>query len=82
MSTKGKIKRYILKNFLFTDDQDAIKDDESFLQQDIIDSTGILEVISFLEDEFGISVDDEEMIPENLDSIDNLVTFVTSKSKN
>ena len=46
----------------------------------IIDSTGILEVIFFLEENFGIKVEDEEMVPENLDSIDNLVAFVARKA--
>lgn len=80
MSAKEKIKNYILENYLFTDDQDALKDEDSFLQQGIIDSTGILEVIFFLEEEFGVSVADEEMVPENLDSVNNLVKFIESKS--
>lgn len=80
MSAKEKVKNYILENYLFTDDQDALKDGDSFLEQGIIDSTGILEVIFFLEEEFGISVDDEEMVPENLDSVNNLVKFIEAKS--
>lgn len=80
MSAKEKVKNYILENYLFTDDQNALKDDDSFLQQGIIDSTGILEVIYFLEDEFGIAVADEEMVPENLDSVNNLVKFIASKN--
>ncbi len=80
MSTKEKLKNYILENFLFTDDQSALNDDDSFLEQGIIDSTGILEVVFFIDEEFGVSVEDEEMIPEHLDSINNLVKFVTRKS--
>ncbi|AUM13610.1 acyl carrier protein [Ketobacter alkanivorans] len=80
MSAKEKVKNYILENYLFTDDQDALKDGDSFLEQGIIDSTGILEVIFFLEEEFGISVADEEMVPENLDSVNNLVKFIEAKS--
>jgi acyl carrier protein len=79
MSVKEKIKSYILENYLFTDDDNALKDGDSFLEQGIIDSTGILEVIFFLEEEFRISVEDDEMIAENLDSINNLVAFVASK---
>ena len=79
MSAKAKIKNYILENYLFTDDQNALNDGDSFLQQGIIDSTGILEVIFFLEEEFGVKVADEEMIPENLDSVNNLVAFVERK---
>lgn len=79
MTSKVKIKSFILENYLFTDDQEALNDADSFLQQGIIDSTGILEVIFFLEEEFGISVADEEMIPENLDSVENLAKFVEAK---
>lgn len=79
MSARAKIKNYILENYLFTDDQNALNDGDSFLQQGIIDSTGILEVIFFLEEEFGVKVADEEMIPENLDSVNNLVAFVERK---
>lgn len=80
MSSKDKVKNYILENYLFTDDQSALNDGDSFLEQGIIDSTGILEVIFFLEEEFGISVADEEMVPENLDSVNNLVKFIETKS--
>ena len=80
MSAKEKVRNYILENYLFTDDQSALKDGDSFLQQGIIDSTGILEVIYFLEDEFGITVPEEEMVPENLDSVNNLVKFIASKN--
>lgn len=80
MPSKAKIKNFILENYLFTDDQAAINDNDSFLEQGIIDSTGILEVIFFLEEEFGIEVADEEMVPENLDSVGNLARFVRSKT--
>lgn len=80
MSAKEKVRNYILENYLFTDDQSALKDEDSFLQQGIIDSTGILEVIYFLEDEFGITVPEEEMVPDNLDSVNNLVKFIASKT--
>ncbi len=79
MLIEGKIREYILENYLFTDDQNALKNDDSFLDQGIIDSTGIMEVIFFIEEEYKISVDDEEMVPENLDSIDNLITFINKK---
>lgn len=79
MSIEQKIRDYILENYLFTDDQNALLSNDSFLDKGIIDSTGILEVIYFLEDEFEIKVEDEEMIPENLDSVNNIVTFVEKK---
>ncbi len=75
---KDKIRQFIVENFLFGDGN-GLKDDTSFLDQGIIDSTGILELVSFLEEEFSISVEDEELIPENLDSIMNVVAYLERK---
>ena len=80
MSVEDKVRNYILENYLFTDDQSELNNEDSFLEKGIIDSTGILEIIFFLEEEFGISVDDEEMIPENLDSVNNIIKYINSKS--
>jgi acyl carrier protein len=79
MSVEQKIRDYVLENYLFTDDPSALSNDDSFMEKGIIDSTGIMEVIFFMEDEFGISVEDEEMVPENLDSVNNLVAFIERK---
>ena len=79
MSVKEKVRNYILENCLFTDDQSMLVNDESFLEKGILDSTGVLEIIVFLEDEYGITIEDEEMIPENLDSVSNIVKFVGTK---
>jgi len=79
MSTKEKIRNYVLENYLFSTDPSALSDNDSFLDKGIIDSTGILEVIYFLEDEFGIKVEDDEMVPENLDSVNNLVAYIEKK---
>ena len=79
MSTETKLRRYILENFLFTEDEEALSNSDSFLDRGIVDSTGIMEVIFFVEEEFGFNVEDEEMVPENLDSIDALVAFVGRK---
>jgi acyl carrier protein len=79
MSIEKKVRGYILENYLFTDDQSVLSSEESFLDKGVIDSTGILEVISFLEGEFGIKVEDDEMMPENLDSVKNIVLFVNAK---
>jgi len=75
---KNKIKSFIIENFLFGN-ANGLNDDTSFLEEGIIDSTGVLELITFLEDEFSITVDDEELIPENLDSINNVTVFVEKK---
>lgn len=82
MSAEKKIRSYILENFLFTNDDKALANNDSFLEKGIIDSTGIMEVIYFIEEHFGIKVDDQEMVPENLDSVSNLVAFVGRKGGN
>ena len=79
MSIEQKVKEFILDNFLFTDDNSALANEDSFLDKGIIDSTGIMEVIMFIEEQFGISVSDEEMIPDNLDSIKNIVRYINEK---
>ena len=79
MSVENRIRNYILENYLFTDDQGMLGSDDSFLQKNILDSTGMLEVIYFLEDEFAIKVQDEEMVPENLDSVNRIVAFLERK---
>jgi acyl carrier protein len=76
---KNTIRQYILSNLLFTDDESVLQDNESFLDGGIIDSTGVMEIILFIEDTFDIKVNDDEMLPANLDSVDNLVAFITRK---
>jgi acyl carrier protein len=78
MSIESKIRAYIAENFLFGQTNE-LGVNESFLDKGIIDSTGILEIIMFLEEQFGIKVADSEMLPENLDSIANIVAYVTRK---
>ncbi len=80
MSAEAKIRNYILENYLFTDDQSALISDDSFMDKGILDSTGILEIIFFLEEDFDISIEDEEMIPDNLDSVNNILAFINRKS--
>lgn len=79
MSVEATLRTFILENYLFTDDESALNNNDSFLNKGIIDSTGILEVIFFIEENFGIKVADEEMVPENLDSITNLTAFIARK---
>jgi acyl carrier protein len=79
MQVKEKVRQFILKNYLFSSDESSLKDEVSLMQAGIIDSTGVLELIMFLEEQFGIKVADEEMTPENLDSVDRIVAFVGRK---
>jgi len=73
------IRGYILENFLFTDDASALDPDASLLDNGIVDSTGMMEIITFLEADLGVKVADEDMTPENLDSVNRLVRYVLSK---
>ena len=79
-TTKEKIRAFVIENFLFGEETD-LKDDTSFLEEGIIDSTGVLELIEYLEEEFDIQIDDEDLIPENLDSLNNLEQFIAKLLK-
>jgi acyl carrier protein len=73
------IREFVITNFLFGQDAGRLTDTESFLEGGIIDSTGVLELVAFLEQEFGIAVGDRELLPENLDSVQNAASFVARK---
>ena len=77
---KGKIREFITETFLIGDESENFNDSDSFMATGIIDSTGVLEVTTFLESEFEITIEDEDMTPANLDSVNNLVDFVTRKA--
>jgi acyl carrier protein len=79
MSAEPLVRQFLLNNYLFTDREDALGNDDSLLQKGIVDSTGMMELIAFLEDQFGIRIDDAEMVPENLDSVNNIVAFLNRK---
>jgi acyl carrier protein len=72
------IRTFIVDNFLFGR-QNGLTDNESLLEQGVIDSIGLLELISFLQKQYGIKVADEDLIPANLDSIDRIAGFVQRK---
>ena len=74
------VRQFIVDNFLFGTDSPGLKNTTSFLESGTIDSTGILELIQFVETAFGIRVDDMEMVPEYLDSLDNIARFVERKA--
>lgn len=76
---RDQIRAYIINNFLFDSEESTLENDASFLEQGIIDSTGVLELVEWLEDTFAIKVEDEELLPDNLDSVDQLVQFVARK---
>jgi acyl carrier protein len=74
-----EIRRFIGENFLYREDVEALSDEASLLEAGVIDSTGVLELIGFLETRFGIEVADEEMLPQNLDSIRAISAYVQRK---
>ena len=78
-SIRQTLRSFILENYLFTDDQSALADDTSFLDNGVLDSMGILELIDYLDESFAIKVEGDELIPDNLDSINNLMTFIAAK---
>ncbi|MEJ2545556.1 MAG: acyl carrier protein [Calditrichaceae bacterium] len=79
--TNKQLRDYIVENFLFGDTDTEFSDSDSFMEKGIIDSTGILEVITYIEENFNIKIEDDELVPENLDSISNIVNFIDRKVK-
>jgi acyl carrier protein len=77
---KTKVKQFVVDNFLMGDASSMLGDKESFMETGTIDSTGVLEVVTFLEEEFKLKVNDADLLPENMDSIDNIVRYVERKN--
>ena len=73
------IRAFIIDNFLFGQADDTLRNDDSFLATGIIDSTGVLELVSFIEKRYGISISNDELIPDNLDSVNKVSSFVGRK---
>ena len=78
--TASSLRQFIRDNFLFGQDL-TFADQDSLLDLGIVDSTGVLELVTFLEDQYQISVEDSELVPENLDSIANLTRFIAEKQR-
>ena len=79
METREILRQFIIENFLFGNKDAPLDDGESFLESGIVDSTGILEVVGFLEDKFEFEVTDEDLVPDNFDSIDKLIAYIEKK---
>jgi acyl carrier protein len=80
MSIQQDIREYIVDTFLFGEDG-GLQDDSSFLEEGIVDSTGIMQLVSFLQEQYRITIEDEELIPDNLDSIRKVMAFVAAKKQ-
>lgn len=76
---KSQVRQYILDNFLMGGDPGRVTDSTSFIEKGIIDSTGVLELVSFIQETYQIHVDDMEMTPENLDSLEKIENYVRGK---
>ncbi len=80
MQLKLEVRSFIVENFLYGVDDGGLQDEVSLLANGLIDSTGVLELVSFVEKKYGIAVNDEELIPDNFDTVDNLSNFVMRKT--
>ena len=79
---KNGVKQFIIDNFLFGSIDNSFHDDDSFMENGIIDSTGILELVEYIEHQYNIKIKDEELIPENLDTLNNVSNFIIRKMIN
>lgn len=77
--TKALVRKFIVENLFMGANAMEFSDSDSFLERHIIDSTGFLELVTFIEDTFGFRVEDNEMVPECLDSLDNIQAYVARK---
>ncbi len=77
---KKQIREFIETSFLFREGRETLADDQSLLGEGLIDSTGILELVSYLETGLGVVVEDHEIVPENLDSISKIAAYVAAKT--
>ena len=78
---KSKVREYIMQNILLGQQVDGFTEEASFLKLGILDSTAVLEVIGFIEDTFGVKVEENDMVPENLDSLMAIDAFVVRKKR-
>ena len=76
-----ELRQYVIDNFLFGQGGSELKNGDSFMERGIVDSTGVLELVAFLEEQFQVKVEDEDLIPANLDSINNLLLYLKKKQQ-
>lgn len=78
-AVQAEVRKFIVENFLFGRDDFQLSDHDSFLDKGVIDSVGMVELVAFLQQRFGVRIADGEFVPENLDSIGNIVRFLDTK---
>jgi len=76
---KTAVRQFVQDNFIMGSNGPVFGDADSFMEHHIVDSTGFLELVTYLEEHYGFQVEDEEMVPENLDSLDSIAAYVMSK---
>lgn len=76
-----EIRQFIIDNCLFGEDDGNLSDDDSFMEQGIVDSTGVLELVAFIEGKYGFKMKNDELVPENLDSINKLIRFIRRRTQ-
>jgi acyl carrier protein len=79
MSLKDELRQFIAESFMYGKPYEGFADDDSFLERGIIDSTGVMEIVAFLENRYAIKLLDQDLIPENLDSVNRLARFVETR---
>jgi acyl carrier protein len=79
MNVKQQIRSYVAESLFFSSDDYDLDDDMSFLDEGVVDSTGVVELVLFVEENFDIEVDDDEIVPDNFDSVNNLVAYIERK---
>ena len=77
---KDAVKAFVIENFLFGDTSNPLADSDSLIENGIIDSTGVLELVAIIEDRYGITVADADIMPANLDSLARITAFIASKT--
>jgi acyl carrier protein len=80
-AVENEIRTFLAQNFPLGNDPSRLASDASLIEAGIIDSTGVLELVGFLEEKYRITVADEELLPENLDTIENIVSFLQGKAE-
>jgi len=78
MQIENEIRKFIMENFILDGDNN-LSNEDSLLEKGIIDSTGVLELVAFIEETYSFKIKDEELVPENLDSIKNILQFIQNK---
>ena len=79
MALNDDLRKFVTDNFMYGKPYEGFADDDSFIEQGIIDSTAVMELVAFLEGRYGIKLQDQDLVPDNLDSINNLARFVENR---